>query len=157
RSSTPRSPTGFACTRSRGSGWWSKEAVTGARATSRRRFCGNRGDGRRRAERVRFACLGIFPRERRHWWRARSCATRGTQAVTRALVPLGVSLAFAAACGRTDPADWLLPPNADAGEGATSQGGSSGDGAGGVTGGVSGVNGNGGSPATGGVPGTGGV
>jgi cysteine-rich repeat protein len=66
--------------------------------------------------------------------------------VQRASIPLVVSIAFAfaAACGRTDPGDWLLDPNTDAGEGGSSQGGNPGKGGRGAQGGASGSGGMGG-------------
>ena len=68
-------------------------------------------------------------------------------------LPLVVSIAFAGACGRTDLAELPFDPDAVAGEGNRSRGGSSGSGTGGTvsTGGTTGNGGSGGS-----VPGTGG-
>jgi cysteine-rich repeat protein len=77
---------------------------------------------------------------------------RRERIVKRAFGPLVLSIAFAAACGRTNPADWLVDPDMDAGEGGVARGGGAGKGAGGATGGVSGV---GGTPATGGRGGAG--
>jgi cysteine-rich repeat protein len=65
----------------------------------------------------------------------------------RGPLPLVLSIAFAAACGRTDPADLLLDPDANAGEGGSARGGSAGNATGGATSGASGI---GGHPATGG-------
>jgi hypothetical protein len=64
---------------------------------------------------------------------------------------LVVSIAFAAACGRTNLADLLVDPDATAGEGGSSQGGASND-AGAARGGISGAP-SGGVPATGGSAG----
>jgi cysteine-rich repeat protein len=78
--------------------------------------------------------------------------------VKLAAIPLIVSIGCAAACGRTDPADWLLDVDGDAGDGGSSRGGSSGNGGnatGGaiVNGGKGGVvsGGNGGSAGSGGA------
>lgn len=68
--------------------------------------------------------------------------------VKLAPAPLFLGLAFAAACGRTDPADWLVDPDASAGEGGAARGGNAGNGTGGMSG-------SGGTPSAGGRGGVG--
>jgi cysteine-rich repeat protein len=62
--------------------------------------------------------------------------------VKLAPIPLVVSIAFAAACGRTDPADLFVDSDADAGDGGSARGGSAGHGSGGAPAGAGGVGGN---------------
>jgi cysteine-rich repeat protein len=77
-----------------------------------------------------------------------------------------MSIVLAAACGRTDPADWLVDPDAAAGEGGSARGGSSNGGmvatggaigGGGIGGTVSGTGGSGGASAGSGGAGSGGM